>query len=56
MEQAGPTGSSVDSQTSGHGRTSLQNMLANLLVFAFAVGLVVAYVAVAIKTVNESES
>ena len=35
---------------------SFSRMLADLLIFAFAVGLVVAYVAIAIKTVNESES
>lgn len=31
-------------------------MLTNFVIFAFAVGLVVAYVVIAIKTVNESES
>lgn len=40
----------------GVGRKTFRLMLANFLIFAFAVGLVVAYVAVAIKTVNESES
>ncbi len=34
----------------------ITDMLSDLLIFAFAVGLVVAYVVVAIKTVNESES
>lgn len=31
-------------------------MLTHLLIIAFAVGLVVAYVVIAIKTVDESES
>jgi hypothetical protein len=31
-------------------------MLVNLLIFTFAVAVVVAYVVVAIKVVNESES
>lgn len=34
----------------------ITDMLTDLLIFAFAVGLVVAYVVIAIKTVNESES
>ena len=34
----------------------ISDMLTDLLIFAFAVGLVVAYVVIAIKTVNESES
>ena len=37
-------------------RRQVPNMLTNFLIFAFAVGLVVAYVVIAIKTVNESES
>jgi len=31
-------------------------MLTNVVIFAFAIGLVVAYVVIAIKTLNESES
>lgn len=40
----------------GQFRRHFPVMLTHLLIIAFAVGLVVAYVVIAIKTVDESES
>jgi hypothetical protein len=59
---AKPVESPAAGPSHGHGTNywlrpeHITDMLTNLLIFAFAVGLVVAYVVIAIKTVNESES